>query len=124
MNEAIMLAMLYSGHCVVTQESQSCTARPPVPPSVTLAQRPLLTLVGLTLSHSGGAAPCSCSFRGGKSLPSSSPERSQTEIGDPCCQRPRPRFPKTNPTLRTPLFFCKSVSAFELWSFFSYYAGE
>lgn len=45
MNEAIMLITLYSGHCALTQESQSSAARPPVPPLVTLTQRGLLTLV-------------------------------------------------------------------------------
>lgn len=58
MNEAIMLVMLYSEHCVVTQESQPSSGQdPPVPPLVTLAPRALLTLVGPALSHSGGAAP-------------------------------------------------------------------
>lgn len=55
MNEAIMLMMLYSEHCALTQESHSFAARPPVPPLVTLAPRALLTLVELTLSHSGGS---------------------------------------------------------------------
>lgn len=92
MNEAIMLMMLCSGRCVVTQESQSSTTRPPAPPLVTLTQRALLTLVGLALPHSGSAVPCSRSFRDGKSLLSSSPERSQTEIGDPdlCFPKPAP----------------------------------
>lgn len=100
-----------SGRCVATQESPSSTTRPTVPPLVTFTQQALLTLVGPTLSDSGSAVPRSHSFQGGKSLLLSTPERSQTEIGDPCCQRPRPRLPKTNLSMRT-LLFCKSASAF------------
>lgn len=56
MNETIMLVIFYSELCVVTQESQLSSGTT-IPPLVTLAPRALLTLVRLTLSHSGGAAP-------------------------------------------------------------------
>lgn len=114
MNEAIMPMMLYSELCVVAQESQSFSARPPpTPPLVTVALWALLTLVELTLSHSGGAAP---RFRVESHYFPSSLESSLTEIANPDCRRPR--FPKTSPSLRTPLFLYKSARAFEYWWFF------
>lgn len=86
---------------------------PPTPPLVTVALWALLTLVKLTLSHSGGAAP---HFRVESHYFPSSLESGLTEIANPDCQRPR--FPKTSPSLRTPLFRYKSARAFEYWWFF------
>lgn len=87
---------------------------PPIPPLVTVALWALLTLVELTLSHSGGAAP---HFRVESHYFPSSLESGLTEIANPDCQRPR--FPKTSPSLRTPLFLYKSARAFEYWWFFN-----
>lgn len=80
MNESFMCMMLQYGRCVSTRELLSTTGFP-VPPLVTFTQRPLLTLVRLTLSHSGRAKPNSRSLQGGKSLPSSSPAAKHPDLG-------------------------------------------
>lgn len=80
MNEAIMLVMLYSEHCVVTQESQPSSGQAPRS-SFSYTRTAGLVDFGRTgvVAQRGRCA----SFRGGKSLPSSSPEIGQTEIADP-----------------------------------------
>lgn len=87
---------------------------PPVPPSVTSTQWALLTLVRLTLSHSGSTEPRSPLISGWKvTAVFLSREKSNRHRWSPL-----PEIPPTSPPpppLRTPLFFFKSAGAFDLW---------
>lgn len=65
MNEAIMPMMLYSEHCVVTQESQSFSARPPYS---SFGYSCTAGLVDFGRTDVVAQWGCSASFQGGKSL--------------------------------------------------------
>lgn len=94
MNEAIMLVMLYSEHCVVTQESQSSSSQAPRS-SFSYTRTAGLVDFGRTgvVAQRGRSA----SFRSGKSLPSSSPERGQTEIANPSLPETQTQISQNKP---------------------------
>lgn len=81
MNEWMNPLCVWCSNMGVVYPHGSSTTGLPVPPLVTFTQRPLLTLVRLTLSHSGRAKPNSRSLQGGKSLPSSSPAAKHPDLG-------------------------------------------